>query len=69
MLLGEADGEGDGVTAPEFELSAGSQAATNSVNRIVASSSARLIDLGFEILIGELFVRELVIGFASFEQD
>ena len=57
MLLGEADGEGDDVTAPEFELSAGSQAAADSVIRIVRSSSARLIDLGFESLFRELLIR------------
>jgi len=45
VLLGEAVGEG--VTVSEFELFAGSQAAANSVNRIVGSSSARLIDLYF----------------------
>jgi hypothetical protein len=57
VLLGEAVGEGDDVTTPEFELFAGSQAAANSVNRMVGSSSARLIDLGFELLIRELLIR------------
>ncbi|HUS10033.1 MAG TPA: hypothetical protein VMZ30_06160 [Pyrinomonadaceae bacterium] len=57
VLAGEAIGEGDGVTAGEFELFAGSHAATNSVNRIVESNSARLIALGFELLIRELFIR------------
>jgi hypothetical protein len=51
VLLGEAVGEGDDVTVSEVELFAGSQAAANSVNRIVGSSSARLIDLVFRLLI------------------
>ena len=51
VLLGEAVGEGDDVTVSEFELFAGSQAAANSINRIVGSSSARLIDLVFRLLI------------------
>ena len=53
-LLGEDDG-----TLTEFELFAGSQAATNSVNRIVGSNRKRLADL----------LIELLIRFASFEQD
>jgi len=57
VLLGEAVGEGDDVTVSEFELFAGSQAAANSVNRIVGSSSARLIDLVFRLLIGFCLVR------------
>lgn len=58
-LLGETLGEGDDDTVPEFELSAGSQAAANSVNSIVGIRKARLMDL----------LIELLIGFASFEQD
>jgi hypothetical protein len=50
VLVGEADGEGDDVTVPEFELFAGSQAAANSVIRIVRSSVAR-IDWVFGLLI------------------
>jgi hypothetical protein len=54
-LLGEATGDGDDV--PEFELSAGSQAAANRVNRIVGTSSARLIDFVIELLIRFCLVR------------
>jgi hypothetical protein len=55
--VGEAIGEGDDVTAPEFELFAGSHAATNSVNRTVESNNAGLIALGFELLIREIFIK------------
>jgi hypothetical protein len=54
VLFGEAVGEGDDVTVSEFELFAGSQAAANNANRIVGSSSARLIDLYFGLLISVL---------------
>jgi hypothetical protein len=59
VLPGEAAGEGDDVTVPEFELSAGSQAAANNVKRIVGIKNKRLTDL----------LIELLIRFASFEQD
>ena len=55
---------GDDVLAGPFELFAGSQAAANRVTKIIGNSSARLIDL-----VTELLFRELLIGFASFEQD
>jgi len=56
VLLGDALGDGDEGTL-EFELSAGSQAAANSVNRIVGTSSARLMDFVFELLIRFCLVR------------
>jgi hypothetical protein len=57
VLLGDAVGEGDDVAVPEFELFAGSQAAANSAARIVGTSSARLIDLVFRLLIRFCLVR------------
>jgi len=61
VLVGEAVGEGDDVTVPEFELFAGSQAAANSVNRITGTSRARLIELGFALLVRELLIRVYLI--------
>ena len=46
------------------ELSAGSQATANRVTKTNGNNSARLIDV-----VTELLFRELLIGFASFEQD
>jgi hypothetical protein len=64
VVAGEAAGAGDDVTDGLFELFAGSQAAAISVTKIVGNSTARLIDVVTELLFGEL-----LIGFASFEQD
>ena len=64
VVAGDAAGAGVDAPAGLFELSAGSQATANSVTKIAGNNSARLIDV-----VTELLFRELLIGFASFEQD
>lgn len=64
VVAGDAAGAGVDVPAGLFELSAGSQATANRVTKIVGNNSERLIDV-----VTELLFRELLIGFASFEQD